>query len=273
MAQQPHHRIFDDIYRGDLWGMQRRVRADGAVLEERLGKGATPLLYAIWERKPAIALWLIEHRGQHDLDSTDTYGQTALHWACSGAGLLSVVQALVGAGANPAALSQYGETPLIVAAHYNHADTVAFLLQQPAVKAAIDAPAPTYPYTALSAASYYGRISAVQLLLDAGANPTIPAGQHSPLSKAISEGRHDVAALFRAAIAEPDCARALHKARALLDAASAVAKASADARKKDLSVVELQRAVLAAAPEYLRGRVAWSKELPMVVMCQQQQQQ
>jgi len=38
-------------------------------------------------------------------------------------------------------------------------------------------------------------------------------------------------------------------------------------------VAELQRAVLAAAPEYLRGRVAWAKELPMVELCQQQQEE
>ena len=78
--QQQQHPIFDDIDGGNLEEVQRRVRADAAVLEEREEEwGMTPLMYAIWERKPAIALWLIEHRGQHDLDTGDTDGETALH--------------------------------------------------------------------------------------------------------------------------------------------------------------------------------------------------
>ncbi len=158
------------------------------------------------------------------------------------------------------------------AADNNHADIVAFLLQQPAVKA-FTSPASGGYDTAISRASSQGRLSIAQLLLDARADPTIPAGECSPLNQAIAKGHHDVAALLRPAIAELDHARALHKARALLDAASAVTKASADARKKDLSVAELQRAVLAAAPEYLKGRVARGEELPMVEMCQQQEEQ
>ncbi len=68
-------------------------------------------------------------------------------------------------------------------------------------------------------------------------------------------------------MAEPDHARALHKARALLNAGLAVTKASADALKKDLSVAAQQRAMLAAVPEYL----AWGKAT--VEICQQQSQQ
>ena len=69
-------------------------------------------------------------------------------------------------------------------------------------------------------------------------------------------------------MAEPDHARALHKARALLNAGLAVTKASADALKKDLSVAAQQRAMLAAVPEYLKGRLAWGKAT--VEICQQQ---
>ena len=52
------------------------------------------MIYATYEKKPAIALWLIEHRGQHDLETREKEGWTALHWACR-QGLLPVVQALV----------------------------------------------------------------------------------------------------------------------------------------------------------------------------------
>jgi hypothetical protein len=34
----------------------------------------------------------------------------------------------------------------------------------------------------------------VQLLLDAGADPTIPAGEDSPLNQAVSQGHHDAIA-------------------------------------------------------------------------------
>jgi len=187
MALQQQHPTFDDINDGILEEVQRRVRADAAVLEEREEEwGETPLIYAIWERKPAIALWLIEHRGQHDLETANTNGETALHWA-SRTGLLSVVEALVGAGANPAVLDGIGWTPLIWAALPNYANVVAFLLQQPAVKATIDAVTRHYPCTALSIASHQGHPDIVQLLLDAGADPTIPAGPKSPLNLAISQ--------------------------------------------------------------------------------------
>ncbi len=73
MAQQQHP-IFDDITRGDLKEVQRWVRADAAVLEERDEEDEmTPLIYAICDHNPAIALWLIEHRGQHDLDTSENH--------------------------------------------------------------------------------------------------------------------------------------------------------------------------------------------------------
>ena len=278
------HPIFDDIEGGNQEEVQRRVRADAVVLEERLmwGDRWTPLIFSIMEEKLTITLWLIEHRGQHDLDSIDRTGWTALHCA-SMIGMLSVVKALVGAGANPAAMNQHGATPLFWAVNCNpitddparrarRADIVAFLLQQPAVKATIDAVTQFFS-TALSRASCQGMLSNVQILLHAGANPTIPAGPESPLNKAIAHSHHDIAALLRTAIAEPDHARALHKARTLLNAGPAVTKASADARKKDVSVAAQQRAMLAAVPECLKGRVAWGKELPMVETCQQPRQQ
>jgi ankyrin repeat protein len=250
----PNHPIFDDILRGDLGEVQRRVLADPAVLEEREGGyQQTPFIYSIFHCKPAIALWLIQHRGQHDVDSRDRHGGTALHWACS-EGPLSVVQALVGAGANPAALDNNGETPLMFAADNDHPDIVAFLLQLPAAKAAIDAiSSGDYPNTALSLASRWGYLSVVQLLLDHGADPTIPAGPNSPLILAILYHHHDIAALLRRAINDAGITRFLHKARSLLDAAATIAKARKDAHDKGLSPAEQQHKALAAAPEWLKG--------------------
>ncbi len=270
MAYQQDHPIFDDIDHGNLEEVQRRVRADAAVLEERHKElwyaGMTPLAWAIDRRKLAIALWLIEHRGQHDVDSTDCLARTALHRACENSPL-SVVQALVGAGANPAALDCSGETPLFYASSYNN-HTVAFLLQQPAVKASIDTIDTGYhSSTALSLASRCGHLSTVQLLHDAGADPTIPAGQHSPLNQAISEGHHNVAALLRTAIAEPRRPRSLLKARALLDATLAVPEARHDsADEGEPQATQQQEEAIAAAPAYLKGRVAEGRALPAAVV-------
>lgn len=62
--------------------MQRRVLAvDRAVLEDR-DSGTyrkTPLIHAIASKKPATALWIIEHRGEHDLETVDDFRRAAMH--------------------------------------------------------------------------------------------------------------------------------------------------------------------------------------------------
>ena len=46
-----------------------------------------------------MALWIIEHRGQHNLDARDREGQKAAHYASKVAPLpLPFMQALVAAG-------------------------------------------------------------------------------------------------------------------------------------------------------------------------------
>lgn len=84
------------------------MRADAAVLEEREEylPNKTPLMYALARDKPAIALWLIQHRGQHHVKTADINGMTALHWASTN-GLLGTVKTLVAAGANPAVVNAW----------------------------------------------------------------------------------------------------------------------------------------------------------------------
>jgi ankyrin repeat protein len=129
------------------------------------------------------------------------------------------VQALVKIGGEPSRSSNIGWTPLVEAANNKRIDIVAFLLGLPAVQASINAISQgNPPYTALSSDDYWGYEAIVQLLLAAGANPTLPAGEHSPLNRALSHNHHEVAALLRSAIAEPDRPRSLLKCRALVDA-------------------------------------------------------
>ena len=66
------HPIFNDIHRGNLEAVKQHVLADSAVLKETTSIGKqTPLLYAIQYESGylPIAHWLIEHRGQHDVNT------------------------------------------------------------------------------------------------------------------------------------------------------------------------------------------------------------
>ena len=87
---------------------------DPAALDElRTWNQATPLMYAIGNGQTAMAHWLIEHRGQHNIGTRNREGNAALHCACSN-GSLSVVQALAAAGADASLVDKDGWTPLIL---------------------------------------------------------------------------------------------------------------------------------------------------------------
>ena len=186
------------------------------------------------------------------------------------------MQALVTSGADPSVIDFQFKTPLIWASTIVFPNFIACLLQLPAARATVDI-VDQDGRTALPRASVYGHASSVQLLLDAGADPTIPAGDCSPLNCAIRRGHTAVAALLRHAINEPDRARTLHKARALLDAGLAVRNAGADSGNHDNDDDEQQpprrhrmhtrgqqkRAAIPAAPVYIQGRLQQPDEAPL----------
>ena len=146
---------------------------------------------------------------------------------------------------------------------------MAYLLQLPAARATVDTVG-LVGFTALSIVSCRGEIPSVQLMLDAGADPTIPAGDRLSLNRALSQGHAATVAILRRAIAEPDRARALHKARGLLDAAIVINKAEQDARDKgDAPAVQRQKAI-AAVPVYLKDRVQEDEALPVLELVPQQ---
>ena len=178
-------------------------------------------------------------------------------------GPLSIVQALVTAGLSPVSADTHQTTPLTRASWNHQRNIVVYLLQLPAVQPTIDR-INNENHTALSYASFRDRTSIVQLLLDAGADPTIPAGQDSPLNRAHNNGNNHTAALLRIAIAEPDRTCDLHKARALLEQALTARKAKQDARDKGETVAVPQQQAVTAAPIYLKGRVERDEPLPRV---------
>lgn len=95
----------------------------------------------------------------------------ALLWTSS-PGQLEVAQALVAAGANPVTHDDRARTPLMLASVNYRTDMVTFLLELPPVKASIDYIDPYFQHSALNSASYHGRYSSVQLLLDSTSAPT-----------------------------------------------------------------------------------------------------
>lgn len=267
------------------------MRADPSVLVEEQahnwGNANFPIHYAAYKRQPEIALWLIANRGEADVDAPDRNGMTALHSAAE-EGPLSVVLALVEAGANPLAVPRWNATTLTFAAERSHADITTYLLQLPGVRAIINKTSTCGEQrTALSTAAKYGHLSLVRLLLDAGADPTIPEGHYSPLNQATvqfllhsglvtsqEKFRHHsiITHLLCRTIAEPDRARTLHKARALTNAAASIRKARFDARDRGEPSSAQQESALAAAPQYqyLSGRVERSAPLPRVELTPRQ---
>ena len=138
----------------------------------------------------------------------------------------AAVKLLLGAGANPDVCDNAGATPLHRATAQRH-----------------------YP--------------AMKVLLDAGADPTIHDNQgRTPLQLA-----HNFSgtAILEAALAEPQRARTLLKARALIDAGRTIDKARIDARDKEGLDPAGQRAkAAAAAPVCLRDRIQGGGPLPRV---------
>ena len=115
---------------------------------------------------------------------------------------------------------------------------------------------------ALSGACCCGYTSTVQLLLDAGADPTIPEGDRSPLNITANGGHQEIVALLTHAIAEPERSRYLHKARCLVDACYEIRKAQSDNRS--LPQAQQRQRMVDAAREWLKGRVGRGEPLPRV---------
>ena len=99
------------------------------------------------------------------------------------------------------------------------------------------------------------------MLLLAGADRTIRDNDGRTPLDAVSRAFH---ATLHADLVEPHRSRALFKARALLDAAYATRKARTDARAKGHPAAVQQQEAIAAAPVYLKQRLAQAQGLPRV---------
>jgi ankyrin repeat protein len=122
--------------------------------------GSTPLHYAAYSSNCQIISELLELGVSPD--SANQFGQTALHWA-SGEGHLEAVRLLIGGGANPLRQDNFSLTPLARASAHGHLPTVEYLVQ-------ISNPNSRTLGQALHQAVEGGHPSVVEFLIDAGAN-------------------------------------------------------------------------------------------------------
>ena len=121
--------------------------------------------------------------------------------------------------------------------------------------------------TALFKAAFHGHTDIAQLLVQAGADPTIPNNSGETALDAAGHCNDQLCIpLLEAALIEPQRSRLLFKARALLEAAHATHKARTDAQTKGHPAPLQQQAAIAAAPIYLKQRVAQAQELPRVAI-------
>ena len=221
----------------------------GAPLEAKIGRlQVTPLMVACTKDLELTRLLL---RKGAKLDVTDAEGNTALNLACHQV-KTDCALALLDAGANPNLANQRGETPLINAAGDENDVLVTALLAHHAN------PDENTPFgSALTWAIYCNRITAVQLLLDAGADvnlvpPPRPRGStYAPLHAAASTGNLPIMEMLFARRATIDLldSRDMSPLMAAADAgqAEAVQELLDHAAKVDLPCKDLEWTALMMA--------------------------
>ncbi|MBS4022637.1 MAG: ankyrin repeat domain-containing protein [Dethiobacter sp.] len=101
-----------------------------------------------------------------NLDQKDFYGWTALHWAAID-GNYDISKAILDAGGNPDAMTNFKETPLMKAAGKGHSETVALLLEYGAENNYADSDL----WIPLMYAVRSEDVETVRILLNAGADP------------------------------------------------------------------------------------------------------
>lgn len=256
--------FFAAVSEGNLAEVERVIEADGALVNAR-SQRHTPLMLAARKGHEAVVRRLLELGA--DAAAADGFKYTAVSYACKG-GHASILTMLLDAGAPLYYID--GEPPLVyvICREDEQTECAKVLLAHGADPNGYDysGGGRLYGYflTPLHYAAQKGRLETVRLLLRATADPTIRTRRDwrgdKPIDLAVRKGHEDCAALLDSA----ERARALVKARALLDATRTITKARSDAAAAG-EAEEGQRARAAAvAPACLKERVGEGKKLPVV---------
>ncbi len=276
MALPPIHLA---AYGGRLAEVNRLLEEDPGLLNARDDGGHTPLVNAALQGHDAVVARLLALGV--DVNSRTGAGWTAAHYSCY-YNKASTLALLLDGGASINARTETGKTLLMVAALGEATNCLQLLLARGGPALELDAQNDAGGVKALHDAAFRATPEPVQMLLAAGADPTLRNQRgETPLDLARlqqhlaeQQGNEEkkewaasrVALLEAAMVCDPERPRLLLKARALLDTAAAVPQTGDEAQRKGLSRAAQQKAMLAATPTYLKGRVKEGEELPRVVV-------
>lgn len=232
----------------------RFLHERGADIEARNEFGESALDAALRLAHGAVARYLLDHGA--DVHGTDAHGRTMLHAAALG-GDADLVRLVIDRGVPVDARDGMGETPLFTALL---GDSPAAVVRCLAGAGAGVNERACFHATALHTAARYGQADVVELLLAAGADPTLrDVLGDAPADEADNEGFHALATRLR------DAAGA-HHAGPRTPPASLEVRALAEADR------ERAREILAASwgstRVVSRGRLHDAGALPGLLACE-----
>jgi uncharacterized protein len=166
-------RLLRAVADGDARGVQDAL-ADGADLKHRDGDGRTPLVVATKADRVEVARVLLEAGA--DPDTKDDLQDSAFLYA-GAEGLDEILAMTLDHGADVRSTNRFGGTALIPASEHAHVETVRTLIAAGVPLDHVN----HLGWTALHEAIVLGNgdadhVTVVRLLLDAGADATIPDG-------------------------------------------------------------------------------------------------
>lgn len=119
--------VHDDVARGDMDALTRKIERGPELLESRNALGKTPLHYAVTFAQKEAMVFLIEQGA--DVSAPDGTGLTPLHVAAI-VDVRGPARLLLDAGATLEAKDNFGDTPLHSAAMHGSMRVLEFLLDR-----------------------------------------------------------------------------------------------------------------------------------------------
>lgn len=171
-------RIMDAIRNGDHHALDKMLKDDRAHVNLKGPGGSTPLMYAALYGDADCVRRLLADGADPNIKNES--GATALMWATDS---LEKTQMLVEHGADVNAVSEFGRTPLLIAAGRSGSSAVLKVLLDHGANPNAHSVSLLGAMTPLAEAAFAGDDAAVKMLLDRGAD--LKAAGENPLALAI----------------------------------------------------------------------------------------